>query len=119
MRNKNTREPYILAQHFHDNLRYTLAKFIQGFLCKPHKLFVFFKPYSMHLTISILKKSSLYTIDSLLDLIAVDFPSNRQQRFMLHYVFWLTQSAFRLIISMAVSSFKPVLSLSPFFSSAD
>jgi NADH:ubiquinone oxidoreductase subunit C len=111
--------PYKLTKHYCTSLQYVLGKFIQGFLFKPYKLYVYFKPYSLHLALSILKASSLFLLDSLLDLVALDFPSNKQNRFLLHYVFWITKSSFRFIISIAVSSFKPVLSISTFFSSAD
>jgi hypothetical protein len=79
--------PYKLTKHYCTSLQYVLGKFIQGFLFKPYKLYVYFKPYSLHLALSILKASSLFLLDSLLDLVALDFPSNKQNRFLLHYVF--------------------------------
>lgn len=112
------RTSYSGATYYHLTACQMLPQYLQGFLGKPWGLSLFLKTSQLHLALFILLHSSLFLTSYLVDLFAIDFPSNRRHRFILYYGLWLPHSAFRLFLILPVNLSLVTLSISALFASA-
>jgi hypothetical protein len=77
----------LLEIYFFSVIKQCFLRFVQGFLVKNRKLFVFFNSLFLHFLVFFLKQSSFLQATSLMDICVVDFPKRISNRFELSYVF--------------------------------
>lgn len=109
---------YSPGSYFYLLISFLGAQHVQGFLCKPWSLSLFLRASQLHLALFLLVHNSFFLASYLVDLFAVDFPSNKKHRFLLYYSLWLPFSVFRLSLVLAVSPSLMVLSIGTLFPSA-
>jgi NADH-quinone oxidoreductase subunit C len=95
-----------------------MPRYLKGFICKPWGLWIFVKAYEIHLALFLLYYNSNYLAQYLVDLFALDFPSNKQHRFLVYYSLWLPFYSFRFFLVLPASTNSLVLSISSIFPSA-
>ncbi len=94
-----------------------IKKFFYNFLIKMNSFYIFINYLNIYLCLTYLKFNSLLPLDSLVDLIAVDYPSRALKRFELIYSFWSIDFNLRCYIKIFVHALNPVLSITTFFKS--
>ena len=95
-----------------------LKKFLNGLILKSNSLYFIINSYYLYYVIIILKYDSVFFLSSLVDLVAIDYPTRLLNRFELVYSFWNNLFNFRFFIKLFVSAVKPVLSINSFYSSS-
>lgn len=76
---------FALGNHFILLASFFLPRYIQGFLCRPRSLYLFLKSHELHLALSFFRYNSYFLATYLVDIFTLDFPSNKQHRFLLYY----------------------------------
>lgn len=109
---------YNLGTHLSLLASSLLPRYLQGFLCRPLSLSLFLKSYELHWALFFLRYNSHFLSSYLVDIFAIDFPSNKQHRFLLYYSFWLPFLSFRLFLIVPASALSLVLSINTLYSSA-
>lgn len=107
----------ILAKYYSLLANPFLNNFIKGFLLKANNLTIIINLHFLYYVIIILKHNSILSLNSLLDLVIVDYPNRLTSRFEIIYTFWNNIFNFRFYIKSFVGALTPILSLSSFYSS--
>ena len=110
---------YWLGRYYSKILKVFCGKYLYGFVIKPYKLYCFSKPIFMHNLIILLKTNSLIQAICLTDIVIIDNPSATAGRFCINYYLLSYVYNYRIIIRIFANLFKPVLSITAFYSSAN
>ena len=94
-------------------------KFNKGFLLKKFSLYIYIDFIYLNLLTSFLKYSTIFSVSSLMDLFAVDFPTKFDKRFELNYCFLSHFFCFRFFIKTFCSVASRVVSISKLYPSSN
>lgn len=100
---------------FLDNI---FSGLINGFLLRTRKLYVYIDYYFLHIFFFFLKNSSVLSITSLFDVVAVDYPLRLNNRFEVTYCLLSHDLNFRFFFKVFQSLVSTIPTVSNFFSSA-
>lgn len=64
-----------------------LPQFLTGFILKSNSIYLVINSFMLHVCLFFLKFSNISTINCLVDIVAVDFPTRLEKRFELIYAF--------------------------------
>lgn len=104
--------------YFFQVLFNSIIKWIYGFLLKQNQLILYVESSSLLQVLAYMKYNTLVSINSLLDIIAVDLLNSKPYRFELNYVFWCSVYEYRIIIKTYTNGLFSIPSLSRLYSSS-
>lgn len=76
-----------MGAHLYALVALLLPRYVQGFLCRSGSSSFFVQGHALHPFLIYLYYNSFFLSNYLVDIFAVDFPSNKQHRFLLYYSF--------------------------------
>lgn len=92
--------PFLVERFFYLSLDRVVSSFINGFLVRFNKLYIFINFFFLHLLFAFFEASSFLAVSSLCDIIAVDYPLRLKGRFELTYCFLSHYFNFRFFIKV-------------------
>lgn len=107
----------ILTNYYSVFYNKIIIKFLKGFILKTNSLYLIINSSLLQHCLMFLKFNSVSSINTLVDIVAVDYPTRLENRFELIYAFWNTKYNFRVYIKTYTNSTTPILSISSFFNS--
>lgn len=108
---------FFLTKYYTIFIKSIMPKFITGILMKSSSLYIYLNSIYLFLVLTFFKFNSVAKLDSLLDIVVVDFPTNIKKRFQVIYSFWNYTYKYRIFINFFISSFDSILSISSFYKS--